>query len=180
MSKLLSQNGKILITSAGALAIESTGGGGYDITATENEDGTQSLAIVDGQGGSSGGTTNLSSQTITFKNSTYDPLPENFFENYYINLSYYDKNGILKIIDLDENFLSTGYGDSVLGNSETLSLIIIITNYSKLSYKLGEAGSGNESNTEAAQLIDRYGSSTEDYQDVIFGYNTIYLCYEEV
>lgn len=75
MSKLLSQNGKILITSAGALAIESTGGGGYDITATENVDGTQSLAIVDGQGGSSGGSSGgtIEEVTITFKggNSFY-------------------------------------------------------------------------------------------------------------
>ena len=75
MSKLLSQNGKILITSAGALAIESTGGGGYDITATENADGTQSLAIVDGQGGSSGGGSGgtIEEVTITFKggNSFY-------------------------------------------------------------------------------------------------------------
>lgn len=75
MSKLLSQNGKILITSAGALAIESAGGGGYDITATENADGTQSLAIVDGQGGDSGGGSGgtIEETTISFKggNSFY-------------------------------------------------------------------------------------------------------------
>lgn len=85
MSKLLSQNGKILITSVGALAIESTGGGGYDITATENEDGTQSLAIVDGQGGSSGGGSGGTAKetvalTITADFSEYD---ENYIDVYY-------------------------------------------------------------------------------------------------
>lgn len=73
MSKLLTQNGKILITSAGALAIESAGGGGYDITATVNEDGTQSLAIVDGQGGSSGGTTIEKSTVNITVNQTNAP-----------------------------------------------------------------------------------------------------------
>lgn len=179
MSKLLSQNGKILITSAGALAIESTGGGGYDITATENADGTQSLAIVDGQG-SSGGTTNLPSQTVTFKNSTHAPLPGNFFENYYINLQYYDKNGVAKIKDLDENFLSVGYSDIILGNSDLGNLIIITTDYNRLFYKPGDPVNGNESASAVAQLITRYDSATENYQDIIMNADIVYLCFEEV
>ena len=78
MSKLLSQNGKILITSAGALAIESTGGGGYDITATENADGTQSLAIVDGQGG---GTAKLQKKTVSItQNGETTVVPDNGYD----------------------------------------------------------------------------------------------------
>lgn len=78
MSKLLTQNGKILITSAGALAIESAGGGGYDITATVNEDGTQSLAIVDGQGG---GTAKLQEKTISItQNGETTVVPDSEYD----------------------------------------------------------------------------------------------------
>lgn len=84
MSKLLSQDGKILITSAGALAIESSGGGGYDITATENEDGTQSLAVVDGQGGSSGGTGGTTKETVALTiTADFSEYGGNYIDVYY-------------------------------------------------------------------------------------------------
>lgn len=68
----ITENGKIILDTAGKycdrnidvnVTVEGEAGGAYDITATTNADGTQSLAIVDAGGG--GADTHVETVTIT-------------------------------------------------------------------------------------------------------------------
>lgn len=141
MSKLLSQNGKILITSAGALTIESSGSGGYDITATVNEDGTQSLAIVDGEGG---GTAKLQEKTVTItSNGTTSIVPDNGYDG-------------LSSVEVETNVSeSSGNTTTTLtiecSDENGYSLPLLIT-YQTKNGKMYQAYNGDTMNTDSGPI----------------------------
>lgn len=123
-------------------------------------------------GSGSGGGQQIQSTPITIGNNTLFPLPSDFFDNYFIQVMYYDKEGVLRYIDFDETIISESKIVDVLGDSNNGALMVVYTDCQYLAY-------GQTDGAADIPMIPLYDENQGMYIGVIVVFTGLFFRYSE-